>query len=534
MPTASQLATEEDAQLLIDYWLEHPEDFYTDALGTKAWPAQVDVLKAVFKYREVAVASCHATGKSYNAARIAAAFLVTHPGSIVVTTAPTWRQVKNVLWRYINAAYEQAKIPMGGSITKTEWEFGADWYAIGISTNDPDSFQGFHADHVLVIVDEAAGIDEPIFEGVRAITTNENSHILYIGNPTSLEGTFYQSFRNPLVKSFHISAFDTPNFVDNGILTLDDLLAIYRPPEGVDPLEHSTTIKLPLPYPALISPTWVYERYLEWGIDSPMWQARVMGEFPSQATNTLIPLNLIEQAMDADFVKEHNWPIEDGAMEWGVDVARFGEDRTVLAPRHGGHVDNLITANRQDTVETVDKILNTIDPFMLNQVIRIDDTGLGGGVTDQMYYRRRLREASGKDQPWLFTIEPINFGSKALQDTKFTNRRAEMYWHLRELFFAHKISLPAKDFELANELASIRYEYTDRDQKIKLEPKEQIKKRTGKSPDKADALALAFAPSTAGVFGDGVDAKPATKEPGVRYDDSAEVAEAGGLINKNF
>lgn len=529
MPPELASLSPDEIMAMTAYWRAHPDVFYEDVLGVKAWAMQVEILKAVFEHHEVTVASCHATGKSFNAARIAATFLMTHPGSIVITTAPTWRQVKDVIWRELNTAVGKARMPLGGRLHKVDWEFDSDWYAIGLSTTEPDKFQGYHADHVLVIVDEAAGIEEPIFEGVRAITTNENAHILYIGNPTALDGTFYSSFRNPLTKKFHISAFDTPNFTQNGIHNLDDLLAIFTPPAGVEALEHIATIKLPLPYPALISPRWVYERFIEWGTDSPMWQARVMGEFPSQAENTLIPLNLIEQAMDPDYRREHNWPVKDGGTtEYGVDVARFGSDRTVIAPKRGDYIDDLLTHSKLDTTATTDRIIATINPENPDVEIKVDDTGVGGGVTDQLNARKRR---GNMERGWYYRVTAINFGSSAIDPDKFFNRRAEMYWALRDKFYAHQIALP-NDWELANELASIRYSYTTKDNKIKIEGKDEVKKRVGKSPDKADAVVLACAPTGAGTFGTAGQVAPTFREPGVKYDE--EVEPAAGLLGKQF
>lgn len=480
--------TPEEAMNIIETYRQHPADFYKEVLGAEPWAMQVSILESVFKHRETAVKSCHGTGKSFNAARIALTFLTTHPGAIVVTTAPTWRQVKDVLWRELSSAYNRAGYPLGGSLTKVGLDYDDDWYAIGLSTTEPDKFQGYHSDNILVIVDEAAGIEEPIYEGVRAITSNENAHVLYIGNPTTVEGTFFQAFKNPRVKQFTISAFDTPNFAANGIRDLDSLLEAFIPPAGSDPLEYRP--ELILPYPALISPTWVYERYLEWGTDSPMWQARVMGEFPSQADSTLIPLNMIEASMDPEYRKEHGWQVEQGSTAYGVDVARFGTDRTVIFQVNGGFVAEPVVIHKQDLMTITQRVIDTVDHSVWHTPIRVDDTGLGGGVTDAL--NKELNNAHDDNgKLYHYRVIPVNFGESPNDKVKFYNKRAEMYWNLRELIINKKIALPKND-ALANELASIRYEYTPK-QQIKIEAKDEIKKRSGRSPDLADALALAFA-----------------------------------------
>lgn len=490
--------SEDEALEALEIYRNDPAGFVHDVLGANLWDKQMEICGDVFKYRETAVKTCNAVGKSYIAGRTALAFLLLIPGSLVVTTAPTWRQVKDILWRELGTAYKASKFPLGGRLTQTGLEFDKDWYAIGLSTNDPEKFFGYHADWVLVVIDEAAGVEEDIFRGVRAITPNENAHILYIGNPTSGDGTFKNAFTNPRVRQHTISAFDSPNLMANNIRDLDTLVKLMTPPEGVAPIDHNP--KFELPYPSLISPTVVFERFVEWGTDSPMWQSLIMGEFPAQAENTLIPLNLIQQAADNDYRKEHAWPIIDGPLGYGVDVARFGSDRTVLAPTRGDYVDPLIVYTKQDTNVTAERVIASINPEAFNCRLKIDDTGLGGGVTDTLRARLNEHNKNFPDDPaWRYQVVPINFGSGSTKPEKFYNLRAEMFWHLRERFINHRIAIP-NDQELINELASIRYEYTGK-QQIKIEAKDEIKKRTGKSPDKADALALAFAKSNFGTFG---------------------------------
>lgn len=463
--------------------LDWVEDVYSDKLPL--WNKQKDIIQAVFDHRNVSVKSCNSAGKSYIAARVAHAFLTLHPHSLVVSTAPTARQVRDVLWRYIGSVHTKTKYPMGGHLTQLGLEYDKDWYGVGLSTTEPEKFFGYHADHILVIADEASGVDENIYKGIRAITPNKNAHTLLIGNPTNPDGTFFQSFTDPKVKTFTISAFDTPNFTANNIHNVADLVKVFTPPEGVLPIDFQP--ELIEPYESLISPIAAYERLLEWGEDSPFFQALILGEFPSQAEASLIPLNLIQASMDADFRTEHSWNIPSGDLEYGVDVARFGMDKTVLVSRRGGHVESIRTWTKLDTSITTDRILDAMTLEDGHVIIRVDDTGVGGGVTDQL---RRRKQGIGNGL--LYTVIPINFGSGTSNPLKFYNKRAEMFWNLRERFFNHTIALP-KDNELANELASMRYDFGGKEKNlIKIESKDDIKARLGHSPDKADALALAF------------------------------------------
>ena len=132
---------------------------------------------------------------------------------------------------------------------------------------DPNRFQGFHAEHILGVIDEAAGVDSPIWEAMDAILTSYGARLLVIGNPTEPSGEFFNAFSSPLYNKIHISAFDTPNFTDFGI-TEEDIVNNWQ-----------EKITGNFRYPALITPKWVAERRMEWGEDSPAYQARVKGEF---------------------------------------------------------------------------------------------------------------------------------------------------------------------------------------------------------------------------------------------------------------
>lgn len=488
----------EQALQLINGYRKVPDQYVKDVYGHDHWDLQKEILLSVFKYRETAVKTCNAVGKSYVAADIAHAFLDLIPGSIVVTTAPTWRQVKDILWRNFAMTHTKAKFPLGGALTQTSFEYDKDWYAVGLSTKYPENFFGYHADYILVIVDEAGGVPEPIFKGVKAITPNVNARVLYIGNPTDPSGTFHEVFKKPTVKKFTISAFDTPNFKHVGISNIEQLLATFTPPPGVDPLEHSPLKDVEYPYPALISPEVVYERYHEWGADSPAWQALIMGEFPSQAENSLIPMNLISQAMSGldrldeqtgkSYAELSGWNVKDGGPGSGLDMARFGSDNTVLTPTRGDWVDPQISWNKADNVVSAQRVVTIIDPFT-EQDINIDDTGNGGGTTDHLNYMKREQHKTGN--PYRFRVLPFNMASAPYDKERFADITSEMYWQLRERFMKRNIAFTYKDDELLGELTSRQWHLTPNG-KIKVESKDEYRKRTGrKSPDKSDSLALA-------------------------------------------
>lgn len=425
-----------------------------------------------------------------------------------MTTAPTWRQVTDVLWREIATTVKLSKYKLTNKeVTQAGLNLDTDWFAVGLSTKTPENFFGYHSDHILVVVDEAGGVPELIFKGVKAITPNANARVLYIGNPTNPDGTFAEAFKNPRYSRFTISAFDTPNFTANGINTLDDLLRMFTPPEGSteqEELDFFTTIRnnLKLPYPSLIDPGVVFERYHEWGVDSPAWQALVMGEFPSQSELSLLSIDTVMFAM-GDMDKKDQDPesphfgktfaeimgvkIPDGGREYGLDMARFGADLTVLTPRNGGHVHQQIAWSKTSLTESADKVIALINPIETPSIIKIDDTGNGGGTTDSLNEKKSQK---GIDTPYLYTVMPINFANSAQNKLKFYDITSEMYWNLKQWFDGKKVTM-AYDEKLFRELVGRRWSLVGG--KIKVETKDEYKKRTGgRSPDRSDSLALAF------------------------------------------
>lgn len=502
---------------LIDTYMPQPNSgrepiphlFVKDILGCNTWHMQDEIVKSVFKYKTTAVKTCNAVGKSYIAARIVLTYLTLLPGSVVVTTAPTWRQVTDVLWREIATAVKLSKYKLTTKeVRQAGLDISKDWFAVGLSTKYPENFFGYHADNILVVVDEAGGVPEPIFKGVKAITPNVNARILYIGNPTEASGTFFESFSNTNlpIKRFTISAFDTPNFTVNGIRDVDDLLKLYTAPAGIEQAVWTEEInkRLKIPYPALIHPSVVFERYWEWGTDSPAWQSLVMGEFPSQADQALIPSHLVTMAMNMYGVDDETqetyasisgWKIPDGPPEYGQDMARFGSDLNVLTPRRGGWVDKQETWSKTDLMTSATRILDHIDALDRDTRVNIDDTGNGGGTTDRL--RQLSNESVENNQPvHQYRLVAYNFSSKELmteaQQKKFHDITSMLYWNLRNQFMKKRIALHY-DKDLFNELVGRRWGITPSG-KIKVESKDDYKKRTGgKSPDRSDSLALAFA-----------------------------------------
>jgi phage terminase large subunit len=447
-------------------------DFIIGALGCDLWEKQIEIAESVNDHRYTAVASCHGAGKSFIAARIAIAFLHVFPGSIVITTAPTARQVQHVLWREINRAFRDSRVPLLGRCLTTRYEIAPDWYAIGFKaqstgkrTDESDAWQGFHAEHALVIIDEAAGVQESVFDTLDAVMSSEGARALYIGNPTSVSGTFRNAFHKDRgeFNTIRISAFDTPN------------LAIM--PEG------TASTKAMRPY--LVTREWVDNQIRKRGNASPYVQSRVYANFPDLGTNKLIPLSWIEAA------NERNWQrsAEGRGVVAGVDVARYGDDESSMAVRRGPLLIKHVSWHGSSITETAATVVRELQSITRGKMdvddIRVDAIGLGAGVADI------LREKG-------FDVTDVNASNRASDPEMWPNFRHEMWWQLRDRFNIEHPRIAVADSAVLDDdtmaqLSDIEYSYKDtRFEGALVEPKEETKKRTGWSPDRAEAMALAY------------------------------------------
>jgi phage terminase large subunit len=528
-PSLSDIAPSTVANVLA-HWRKKPEEFVIDVLGSKPWDMQIEITRSAFNYKYTAVKTCNAIGKSYIAARIVVTYLMLYPDSTVVTTAPTWRQVTDVLWREIGSTVKKAE-QRGFKLTKKEvaqakLDLDTDWFAVGLSTSRPENFFGYHADDILVVVDEAGGVDESVFKGVAAITPNSGAHVLLIGNPTNPTGTFFDAFTKPELgyNCFTIGAFDTPNFTMVGITTVEKLLQIFTPPPGIEQAEWTKKVNAelepkmdPVYRKSLIAPSVVFGRYHEWGgVDNPLWQSLIMGQFPSQASQSLIPMDIIRTAMrfsDIDpnddlgrtFGEIASWNVPNGPDRYGQDMARFGNDRNILTPRHGGWVRKQIAWNKVDLMTSADNIVDIIDIDDPTVRVNIDDTGNGGGTTDRIHQKSRERIEKG-GIGYQFRLTPYNMSSKERMANvlRFHDVTSEIYWNLRIWFIRKAIAFEEFDQELYDELVDRRW-FVNKSGKIQVESKDDFRERTKslRSPDKSDSLALSFAGETPeGVYHD--------------------------------
>lgn len=455
-----------------------PVWFCDHVLGTRLWPKQRAIVRDACTKRKTAVKSCHAAGKTFLAANTALAFLYTHRDSIVISTATTHRQVKHLLWKEVHRLHRDSRYPLGGRLTETGLTVEADWLALGFTSKESDAtkFQGFHAEHILVIVDEAAGVGTAVFEGLDSVLSSGEGHMLAIGNPTTAAGEFGAMHKRADVARYTISAFDTPNFLATGI-TLDDVRdgTWARKMEGVR-----------LPYPTLCTPAWVAEKYRQWGEEDPRFVSRVLGNFPAQDESCLHPEIWIDAAFDRwrDIQDSQDWS---GSVNLGCDVARLGGDSTQIAEYVIGKgirvIDEIAPMDTMATARSIVQRIQTTQERARVASVRIDMDGLGAGIYD------RVRELmQGTSVP----IIGVRNGASAIDKTRYANARSELHYGLREAMKPEgdaPIALPPSE-DLKSELMAHRWALA-RGGQIAVSAKDDIKVTLGRSPDKADACAYA-------------------------------------------
>ena len=390
-----------------------PVTWVEEILSEKLWSKQADVARSVRDHRRTAVQSCHDVGKSFVASRLICWWIAAHPPgeAFVVTSAPTFQQVRAILWREIGRAH--AKGDLVGHTTETEWKIGKEMVGFGRKPSDysPTAFQGIHARYVLVVLDEACGIPESLWDAADTLITNDSSRILAIGNPDDPTSEFSKICQPGTDwNKIRISAFDSPNF------TGEDIPDMVRE--------------------VLISPTWVDEKRKKWGENHPFWQSKVLGLFPQQSATALLPLDSLLEATRREIK-----PAEDDPRILGVDVARFGTDKTVFALRNGGRGRIIYSVNGSDTMETARKVQAYMRRYKAN-LAAIDTVGVGGGVYDRLIEENE-------------NVISMQAATRADDYMTYGNARAEWYWTLREMLEAGEVDIDPEDEELVEQLAGL-------------------------------------------------------------------------------
>lgn len=452
---------------------DDPEAFAWDILGVRGlFPKMREFLHAVAHHRKVTCRGAYGTGKTFWTAVLVLWFLFTRYKSRVVTTAPRERQVKDLLWAEINALYLHCTFKLGGKCLSDRLDVGPKWFAVGMTANQKNesTMQGYHGHHVLFVGDESSGLRPSTFEIADRLCVGSDDKQLFIGNAIDPLSTFAATFKDPTFHKLKITAFDTPNVQARRTLI-----------------------------PGMATWEWAEDKRIKWGEHSQLYKSRVLADFPSAADNAVIPLAWIEAAMQrwetqieavraadprrslaeaAQLIAERT----EGVAALGADIAGGGDDETIVARRKGPfHLP--LEAWPGNTQEIAGRL--AIE-HRRGYSIAVDAIGIGAGVADA---------AAESGVP---VVKVIGSQASTCKDPTgtfgFTNLRGELYWTLREQLNpeqAQPHALP-RDELLLEELAVPTFKAVVGG-KIQVEPKDKVKERLGRSPDRADATVYSTA-----------------------------------------
>jgi hypothetical protein len=431
-------------------WRREPAVFVQQALNVVPEDWQAEALNNVRDHNRLAIRSGHGVGKTALLAWIIIWWLLTRHPARVACTANTAAQLSDILWGELDKWVR--KLPDGFRQLlelKSEYltliEDPKQSYAVARTARreTPEAFQGMHSPNMIFIVDEASGVDDIIFEVGRGSMSSPGAKTILTGNPTRTSGYFYNAFHS--MKAFW------------------------------------KTMAVPCSSSRQVSQEYIEECKEEYGEDSNAFRVRVLGEFPIEGDNVVIPLHLVESAVTRDIEEVNSEEV------WGLDVARFGDDRTALAKRRGNVLAEKVKWwKNKDLMQTCGMVVAEYnDAKPKPSVIFVDVIGIGAGVAD------RLSEQG-------LPVAGINVSESPAFGEKFMRMRDELWWNARDWFRNLDCKIP-DDGALLSELTLPTYNFTSSG-KLKVESKDEIKKRTaktasslGKSPDLADAFCLTFA-----------------------------------------
>jgi phage terminase large subunit len=450
-----------DWEEMFDIYHDDPVAFCEDILEFYPDHWQKEGMLSVRDNPKTSIRSGQGVGKTAFTSCIIIWYIAMHYHARIIATSPTMQQLYDVLWAEIakwligtilegQIIWKKTRVVMAG--------YESTWFATAKTATRPENMQGYHEQYMLFVVDEASGVEDKILEAILGTLGHKDNRLLLLGNPTKNTGVFHESYTKDrkYFNCMKVNALDVERTNKENIQMLID----------------------------------------KYGADSNVVRVRVYGEPPTQEDDVFIPLSLIEQAT---MTEPDTGELE--TVDLGVDVARFGDDETVIAPKFNNEIKELLIRHGQDLMKTVSDILifcRKIQDKLKYKgkiVIKIDDTGLGGGVTDRLIQIKKEEKLD-----WMVII-PVNF-SRSIKHKYYDDITTYLWSVVRELLgFKEEeenteceIVLP-NDNELIAQLSIRKYALTSKG-KIKLESKKEMKKRGIKSPDRADAVALACLPVT--------------------------------------
>jgi hypothetical protein len=431
-------------------------------MGEHLWSRQAEMVESTTEHRKTVVKAAHSVGKTRGLSRLVLWWVSVHPigDALVVITSDNDDNIKGGIWREVIKAHARLKERgiVGGKVTLDSkwhaWPNDQTLVAFGRKPSDknPTGLQGFHEKYILVIIDECAGVPAELWEAAESLASNKAGVILAVGNPTDPNSHFADVCKPGSGWTVQqISAYDTP--VYTGEPVPDDILE------------------------NLVDPSWVDDMKRK-GVNDPRYIARVLGEFPKVSNDSLIQPEWIEAAQKRSIARNRKPHL-------GIDVARYGDDESVIMQREGNWARVVWSAGKLSTMETTGHIVRitkqlNAEPGLNDFVtMAVDADGLGAGVFDRLI---ELGYPAGE----------IRGGKAAIEPEDFVNARSEWYWNLRNRFEECEIDIDPDDEVLAKQLGDIKWKMVSKGQ-IQVETKDEMRKRGVPSPDRADALAYAFA-----------------------------------------
>jgi phage terminase large subunit len=444
--------TAADAPLFSGYH-DDPVGFAVDVLGITPWGKQAEFLRAVAANDRVAVKAGHKVSKSNSLAILSLWFVSTRSGGRVIFTNSSARQVRTVNWYEFKKLYRKAKQPIGGELFDVPdrgLEFADGRQVIGFSTDEPDRWGGISGENLLFIVDEASGVPEIIFDAINGNCAGDNAKVVLTGNPLRPVGRFYEVFSSLLGwVRITISSLDTPNYI-----------------EGREVIR------------GLASRKWRQQMEDDYGLESPLYQTRVLGEFAQQSEYAVVGLGDVLAATARHELAVGSFALA-GPLVLGVDAARFGDDESVIIVRRGLVALTPIAIRGADGPTLAARVAGIAEQHRTvgeRPIVNIDVIGIGASPYDAL-----------KAYGWI-DARAINVAESPTTNNHYSRLRDQLWFELAAWLKAGGC-IP-NDRKLHGELCAPTYAF-DISGNRKVEGKADIKKKIKRSPDRADALALA-------------------------------------------
>lgn len=450
---------------------------------------QIEISHAVRDHGRVAIKGGHGVGKTDCLGDLPTWFLHCFDPAIIVTTAPSAEQVRNEVWRYIRLRVASATTDLLPGLKPVEpmWDVAPTRYAQGLSTDKGDRFRGKHAENMLFIFEEASGVPHWAWEEAENMCTASNNKIVVVANPVEPSGDFYDCFKGS--SGWHcitMSCLNHPNVISGREIFPGAVTRRWveqRVKKYAIPIEFEEKQTKDFEWP---------EKSGKWHRPTATFMARVLGEFPDEGPDTLIPLSWIVRARENKKSIDETTPID-----IGMDIAYSGGDWCVMFARRGPSVIARKKWQGTDTegakTRAAEWIKSWTDKGHVVGTVAVDGTSWGAGVADGLktYQQQGIIKCQ--------RVLGVLVAERANNPEIYANKRAELCHALATRFRLSDIDLSrlgedADDFEA--QAVQINKKRETRSLRELIEGKDQIRDRTKKSPDDFDAMVLTFIDTT--------------------------------------